>query len=113
MFAGLHSFFDVVEYLFRIFGSRVVVGDDHDVSARFGSMSHLRALAAIAIASASKDENQASSNKWTYRSEGSLDCVGSVRVISEHRRIVRDDLEPAGNLRQMSQTVSNLLQGQS
>ena len=53
-----HPRFDVVENRLGILGARIVARHDRDVRLRLGDRAHLGTLAAVAIAAASKDDDQ-------------------------------------------------------
>src|SRR5678815_3901857 len=82
MLPRLHSGFNVVENFFWIFGTRVVIRDDHNVSSSFGRLSHLGSFSAIPIAPAAKDENQSAVGERPDRSEGAADCIRRMRIVS-------------------------------
>ena len=71
-----------------IFGSRIVRCQDHDVAVLHRRTSHLRALAPIAISTASKDSDNPPGLQRLGRSQQPQQGVFGVRIIHDDREIL-------------------------
>src|SRR5215218_2917826 len=74
---------DLVDDRRRVLGARVVRRDDRLVGQARGDLAHLRALAAVAVAAAAEDAEQAAGRQRARRREHVLQRVGRVRVVDE------------------------------
>ena len=71
----------------RVFVARVVAGDDHHVGELFGNAPHQRALAAIAVAAATKYAKQFSLCVLAQCLQNFFERVRGVRVVHNYQRL--------------------------
>ena len=85
----------------RVLAARVVGCDDGDVGQAPHDRAHQRPLAAIAVAAASEDADQAPGGDLARRPQHVLEPVRRVGVVDEHREGLAgvDRLEPPGHAR--------------
>lgn len=79
---------NIIEDPLRVFGTRIVVGDQHAVSQALGHFSHQRTLAAITIATAAKQAQQATMGVRTQGFEDLFQRIGRMGVIDHHQRLL-------------------------
>ncbi len=79
---------DVIENAQRVFGTRVVVGDQHAIGQALGHFGHQRALAAISVAAAAEQAQQLAVRVRAQGFEHFLQGVRSMRVVDHHQRLV-------------------------
>ena len=77
---------DVRDDAARIFGARVVVGDDDVVRELRGDGAHQRALARVAIAAAAEHDVQAAAAMHARGAQRFAQRVGRVRVVDDRER---------------------------
>ena len=95
----------------RIFGARIVVGNDRHVGAARGDFAHDRSLARIAVAAATEHQDEAPTHEWTQRGDRLRERVGLMRVVDKDRRAVEiaDAFEASGRAFQCFQRFEDSL----
>ena len=95
------TFFDLGDDRVRIFFARIIRGDDGVIGKSDLPSRHQRALLAVAIAPAAKNNNQASRLKFAQGFDHIRKRVGSVRIIDENLKLSfgRNQFQAARHLR--------------
>ena len=82
--AAAHAGLDLGDDAPRVLGARVVGGEDDEVAAPCGGLAHERPLAAVAVAAAAEDGDQAARRERPEDVERARERVGRVGVVDDH-----------------------------
>ena len=93
---------DVLDDRERLLAAWVVGGHDHEVGQVRRDLAHQRALAAIAVATRTEDDEQPPGGEVAGRAQDVVERVRCVRVVDKHgeRLPLVDGLEPSGHTRE-------------
>ncbi len=103
---------DVVENPLRVFGTRVVVGDQHAVCQPLHHLGHQRTLAAITIATAAEQAQQLALGVRTQGRENFFQRVGGMGVIDHNQWLspTAQTLHATGRALELRQDLENFVQ---